>query len=90
MEWIELGSWIAVALLLAGLEVGARAQRLVHPFGVFASAIVGAIFGGVLGHLVLMEPILGERYSFAAFVVALFAAEVSVRAAVDVRVRRAT
>jgi hypothetical protein len=88
MEWIAVVSWIAVAVLLAGLEIGMRAERLPQPFGVFASGIVGAIGGGVLGHLLLAEPLLGGRYSFAAFVVALFAAEVSIRAAVDARTAR--
>jgi hypothetical protein len=87
MEWIELGSWILVAVLLAGLELGTRQPRLPQPFGVFAGSIVAAIFGGVLGHLLLSEPLISGHYSFAAFVIALFAAEMSVRATVDSRTR---
>ncbi len=85
MDWLEIGSWIAAALLLAGLQVWTRKARVPKPFGVFAGAVIGALVGGVFAHIVLFQPLAVDGYSVWALVAALVAAEVSILMSLAIR-----
>ena len=46
MGWIEAGSWVMAALLLAGLHLSIRRARRLRSWPVFVSAVVASLLGG--------------------------------------------
>ncbi len=78
MDWIEIISWIVAATLLAGVHVWPRKERLPRVFGIFASAIVGGLIGGMFVHILRWRPFSVGRYSISALVAALVIAEIGI------------
>jgi hypothetical protein len=85
MDWIEIVSWVVASWLLAGMHVWPRQQRLPKPFGVFVSAIIGALAGGMFVHILRLKPHAIGGYSLSALLAALIAAEVGILLALATR-----
>jgi heme A synthase len=85
MGWIELGSWIVMALLLARWHIRRRKEPLVRPSGVFTSAVFGALLGGWLVRMVGGSSFEIGGYSVAALLVAALLAEAGALTAVGSR-----
>jgi hypothetical protein len=85
MNWLEIASWLAAALLLAGLHVWTPRHRVLRPSGVFVGALLGAVLGGVFAHVMLLEPFVAGSYSLWGLVTALIFAEVSILMALAIR-----
>lgn len=86
MEWLELLSWVAVASLLAGLQIPTK--RPATMFAIFTLAIVGALLGGTVVRILPIDLLAARGFSFSALLGAAIAAEIGIVVAIVGRTGR--
>ncbi len=77
MIYIELASWIALALLLATLHTFIPKQRPESPTLLYAAMILGALIGGLAVELTRIPLLVVGGYSIAKLLGALVISEVT-------------
>lgn len=78
MSGIDIASWLALALLLAGLHFWLPKERLAAPLRLLVSAAIAALIGGYIGGTVQLMVLGRSRFSILAFVTAALLAELAI------------